>query len=79
VIALTDVYTGTRDFVDALDAKSQMRAWVGNNSSFYPHAAQHDFEAWLLPYWSEIQKIAGHNRKAQRGLPETVNHNHPPC
>jgi hypothetical protein len=78
VIALTDVYTGTNDFHDAADAKSKMRQWVGTNSAFYPHAAQHEFEAWLLPYWSEIQKIAGHNHTAPRGLPEAVNHNRPP-
>lgn len=78
VIALTDVYTGTQDFHDAADAKEKMRKWVGQNDRFYPHAAQHDFEAWLLPYWSEIQKIAGCNRKAPSGTPESVNHNHPP-
>lgn len=58
VIALTDVYTNknltTRDFTDAADAKLKMREWVGDNPKFYPHAAQHDFEAWLLPYWATI-------------------------
>jgi hypothetical protein len=78
VIALTDVYTGTRDFTDAADAKDKMRNWVGPNSRFHPHAAQHDFEAWLLPYWPEIQKVAGHNRTAPPGPPESVNHNRPP-
>ncbi|HET6840526.1 MAG TPA: DUF4276 family protein [Candidatus Angelobacter sp.] len=78
VIALTDVYTGTSDFKDAADAKAKLRLWVGPNSSFYPHAAQYDFEAWLLPYWKDIQKIAGHNRNAPAGLPETVNHTRPP-
>ncbi len=61
VIALTDVYTGTHDFVDAQDAKDKMRQWVGEESRFHPHAAQHDFEAWLLPYWSKIKKITGSN------------------
>jgi Domain of unknown function (DUF4276) len=78
VIALTDVYTGTGDFIDATDAKAKMRNWVGENSFFYPHVAQHDFEAWLLPYWHEIQRIAGHNRNAPSGPPEAVNHNRPP-
>jgi hypothetical protein len=54
VIALTDVYTGTKDFKDAADAKDQMKKWVGDNPKFYPHAASHDFEAWLLPFWSKI-------------------------
>jgi len=78
VIALTDVYTGTNDFVDAADAKRKMQAWVGNNEKFHPHAAQYDFEAWLLPFWSDIQALAGHNRSAPPGPPEAVDHNHPP-
>lgn len=78
VIALTDVYTGTNDFLDAADAKDKMRQWVGPIGSFHPHAAQYDFEAWLLPYWSDIQKLAGHSRNAPPGAPETVDHNRPP-
>ncbi len=78
VIALTDVYTGTDDFADASDAKQQMRTWVGPNDRFHPHAAQHDFEAWLLPYWARIQRLAKHNRTAPGGAPELVNHNRPP-
>jgi hypothetical protein len=79
VIALTDVYTGTRDFIDAADAKRKMREWVGNNPKFYPHVAQYDFEAWLLPFWPTIQKMAKHNQNAPTGAPETVNHDHSPA
>ncbi len=79
VIALTDVYTGTDDFKDAKDAKDKMRQWVGENDKFYPHAAQYDFEAWLLPFWPTIQKLAKHNQKAPSGAPETVNHSDPPA
>jgi len=78
VIALTDVYTGTSDFIDASDAKTKMTMWVGDNPNFYPHAAQYDFEAWLLPFWSTIQELAKHNRSAPSGQPELVNHNSPP-
>jgi len=78
VIALTDVYTGTGDFIDGNDAKNKMREWVGHNDRFYPHAAQYEFEAWLLPYWSTIQKLAGHNRTPPPGKPEDVNHLNPP-
>lgn len=78
VIALTDVYTGTKDFTDAGDAKLKMRKWVGENDRFYPHAAQYDFEAWLLPFWRDIQALAGHNKGAPPGPPESVNHTHPP-
>ena len=81
VIALTDVYTGTTpaDFQNAADAKTQMRAWVGDVPQFHPHAAQYDFEAWLLPYWPKIQKLAGHNKKVPAGCPESVNHDNPPA
>lgn len=81
VIALTDVYTGSRppDFQDAADAKRKMNQWVGNEPRFHPHAAQYDFEAWLLPYWPTIQRLAGHNRAAPTGNPETINHNNPPA
>ena len=55
-----------------------MENWAGNNSKFFPHAAQHDFEAWLLPYWEDIKKLAKHTKNAPTGAPESVNHNHPP-
>ncbi len=55
-----------------------MRAWVGPNETFFPHAAQHDFEAWLLPFWSDIQALAGHSKSAPAGPPEGVNHQRPP-
>ncbi|NES19394.1 MAG: DUF4276 family protein [Symploca sp. SIO3E6] len=78
VIALTDVYTGTKDFKDADDAKAKMKKWVGNNPNFYPHTALHDFEAWLLPYWKTIQTLAKHNLSTPSASPETVNNQKPP-
>ncbi len=79
VIALTDVYTGTNDFTDAADAKAKMCAWVPNEPRFFAHTALHDFEAWLLPYWADIQTLAGHNRISPGLNPETVNHDKPPA
>ncbi len=81
VIALTDVYTGTHppEFQDAQDAKAKMRHWVGHEPRFHPHAAQHDFEAWLLPYWPTLIKLAKHNSAAPPGDPESVNHGNPPA
>jgi Domain of unknown function (DUF4276) len=81
IIALTDVYTGGQppEFLGAADAKSKMRQWVGDEPRFHPHVALHDFEAWLLPYWTSIQKLAGHNKKAPTGKPETVNHGNSPA
>ncbi|HEU4388163.1 MAG TPA: DUF4276 family protein [Blastocatellia bacterium] len=78
VVALTDVYTGSSDFTDAADAKTKMRLWVGDNANFYAHAAQYEFEAWLLPFWPAIQRLAGHNKSAPQGQPEQINHTHPP-
>lgn len=81
VIALTDVYTGDKPpvFADAADAKNKMRSWVGNEPRFFPHAAQHEFEAWLLPFWDTIQKISRHNMQAPGSNPELVNHQKPPA
>lgn len=81
VIALTDVYTGSQptDFDDAADAKAKMRGWVGDDDRFYPHAAQYDFEAWLLPYWDKIKRLAGRNRAPFGTNPEQVNHMNPPA
>ena len=78
VVALTDVYTGSRDFEDAADAKRKMRSWVGHDDQFFPHAAQYEFEAWLLPYWPDVQRLAKHNRGIPGRTPELVNHNKPP-
>lgn len=78
VIALTDVYTGSSDFVDAADAKRKMRQWVGTNERFFAHAAQYEFEAWLLPYWDDIMRLARSDVGAPTGKPESVNHNKPP-
>jgi hypothetical protein len=80
VIALTDVYTGTTPpaFLDATDAKAKMRGWVGAEPRFHPHVALYDFEAWLLPFWPSIQRLARHNKTAPSGAPEMVNHNKPP-
>ncbi len=76
VIALTDVYP---EFSDAAEAKKLMQEWVGKESKFYPHVALHDFEAWLLPYWNDIQKLAKRQSKPFGVHPEEVNHQNPPA
>jgi hypothetical protein len=80
VIALTDVYTGQQfpDFNDAEDAKRKMREWVGNERRFFPHAAQFEFEAWLLPFWDRIKKLSESDKACPAGQPEHVNHSNPP-
>jgi hypothetical protein len=81
VISLTDVYTGSQppEFETASDAIEKMRAWVGDEERFHPHAAQHDFEAWLLPYWEKVKRLAGSNRASPGPHPEQINHLHPPA
>ncbi len=76
VIALTDVYP---DYTTAQDAKTKIKAWVGDEERFYVHVALHDFEAWLLPYWQKIQKLTGSNRKPPGKDPEKVNHENSPA
>ena len=78
VIALTDVYTGKPDFTGAEDAKRKMKEWVGAEEKFHPHAALHEFEAWLLPYWDAVKRLSGSDRTAPPGSPERVNHAKPP-
>lgn len=78
VIALTDVYTGQQRFEDAADAKRKLREWVGNEPRFYAHAAQHEFEAWLLPFWPAVRRLSGSDRATPPGQPERVNHMNPP-
>lgn len=78
VIWLTDVYIDKRDphkyWKTADEAKAKARDWVGDEPKFHPHAALHDFEAWLLPYWDSIKKHARSNARSPRGAPETINH-----
>jgi hypothetical protein len=81
VIALTDVHTGSNlpEFPTAVAAKQKMRQWVGAEPRFHPHAALHDFEAWLLPYWEKIKRLTGSNHKAPGSNPEKVNHGNSPA
>jgi hypothetical protein len=81
VIALTDVYTGSNppQFLNAADARTKMRQWVGPEPRFHPHAAHYEFEAWLLPYWSRIQALAGSDRSPLSAHPESVDHETPPA
>jgi hypothetical protein len=52
--------------------------WRGN-PNFYPHVALYDFEAWLLPYWSKIQRLAITKRTPPTTNPEPVNYGNPPA
>lgn len=79
VVALTDVYTGGDDFRTAEEAKRKMREWAGDDDRFHPHVALHDFEAWLIPFWATITKLAKCRKRRPNTPPEMINHQKPPC
>lgn len=78
VVCLTDVYTGQARFADAADAIQKLEAEGGHHGRFFAHAAQYEFEAWLLPYWDRIRRIADCSGAGPRQKPEHVNHSKPP-
>ncbi len=75
VVGLVDVFP---KFADASEAKKFLQEAVGDEPRFYPHAAQYDVEAWLLPYWDVICRRVGvkHNRPGDN--PELVDRERPP-
>ena len=76
VIGLIDVYP---NFVSAAEAKDYLSRAAGEDARFHAHAAQHDVEAWLLPYWADIcRRLGMRTRAAPDGQPERVNRVRPP-
>ena len=80
VIGLVDVVAPeyrTR-FANAADAISTLKGLMPGESRFHAHAAQHDVEAWLLPYWDTACRKVSRRQQAPGARPEAVNHGHPP-
>lgn len=75
VVGLVDVYP---TFASAEQAKQFLREASANDPRFHAHAALHDVEAWLLPFWSSICARLGVKRAAPGGHPEKVDFDHPP-
>jgi hypothetical protein len=77
VIALTDVYPS---FANAEAAKKKLAEQAGGSRGgrFRAHAAQFDFEAWLVPFWGEITKYLQVDAKPPGGWPEEINGQRPP-
>lgn len=75
VIILSDVYP---DYSSAQEAKKIIRTAIGDEKRCFIHVACHDFEAWLLPFWSKICGIIGQNKQPFSAQPETVNDINPP-
>ncbi len=78
VVGLIDVFP---HFTDAQAAKTFLRQAAeraGVMQHFYPHAAQYDVEAWLLPYWDDICRRIGVREGPPGGNPEMVDNVRPP-
>ncbi len=80
VVALIDVVASGRPmrFANAAAAIKFLAECAPNESRYRAHAAQHDFEAWLLPYWDAICTRVKVTKNAPGANPEAVNHDHPP-
>ncbi len=80
VVALIDVVSSGRDkqFENADQAIRFLQGAAPNESRFRSHAAQYDFEAWLLPYWDSIVSKLHQKKQPPGANPETINHDHPP-
>jgi hypothetical protein len=55
-----------------------LRKAVGDEPRFHAHAAQFDFEAWLLPYWDDICRRLKVKKQKPGTNPEEVNRLKPP-
>lgn len=75
VVGLVDVYPL---FASAEEAKRFLREASANDPRFYAHAALHDVEAWLLPFWQSICDRIAVRRAAPGAHPEKVDFDHPP-
>jgi len=78
VIGLADVYPKFR-------GAAQVKEFLANcvrdsefKDKFFPHAAQYEFEAWLLPFWDSICKRLGIKAKRPGANPEMVDDQKPP-
>jgi hypothetical protein len=80
VIALIDVVCSgrNRQFESAQDAIRFLKNAAPNEKRYRAHAAQYDFEAWLLPYWDAILAKLSLKKKPPGADPELVNHDQPP-
>jgi hypothetical protein len=75
VVAVVDVRPR---FSSAEEAKQFLRDTAGTQPKFRAHAAQIEFEAWLLPYWDDICRELTFRRQRPGGSPDQVNEQEPP-
>ena len=78
VIGLIDVFPHFSDAQAARTFLRQAAERAGVTQHFYPHAAQYDVEAWLLPYWDDICRRIAVRQGAPGGNPEMVDSIRPP-
>jgi hypothetical protein len=65
-------------FPNAEATIAHLKSILPADSRLHAHAAQHDVEAWLLPFWETAQRKAGHRKSSPGRHPEAVNRDHPP-
>jgi len=75
LVGLVDVYP---DFADASDAKRHLRSGLPEDPRCHAHAAQYEFEAWLLPFWDDICRNLRLQAQRPGGDPEEVDLTKPP-
>jgi hypothetical protein len=80
VVALMDVKCAgrPRQFADAAETIAYLRSVAPDESRYRPHAAQFDFEAWLLPYWDDICRRVGRKQAPPGPKPELIDLERPP-
>ncbi|MBI1826490.1 MAG: DUF4276 family protein [Planctomycetes bacterium] len=78
VIALSDVHPNYRNASETKEALRHYAAEAATHPRFRAHAAQFEFEAWLLPHWDEITKSLKVNAAKPGANPEQVNGQSPP-
>jgi Domain of unknown function (DUF4276) len=78
VVALADVRP---TFETVKDAKDRLRQCMKNSphrEKYYAHVAKMEIEAWLLPFWSDIEKNLKVKLDPPGAKPEDVNDEEPP-
>ena len=78
VVALIDVFPKHQNAEEAKQFLQNAARCAGVTANFFPHAAQFDVEAWLLPYWGDICTRIGVRQNSPGANPEQVNRIRPP-
>jgi hypothetical protein len=78
VVVLKDMYPEYRN-ISPSEARNNIMKDLTGLPNVFAAVARHDFEACLLPFWSEIQRRTGRNTAPLSSQPEDINDNAPPA